>query len=154
MSNFTQQVATQVLPAAASLASGLVLTMMAVLGKWAMDHAKSQRVKDILGRVCGAADASVRDVSNTLVDDLRKDGVLTPEARAQLKADAEAKLRTTLGGVTVDKLRSTLGFASDAEMVAFLQTQIESAVWRMKLQQSAAAAAPPAIPPAAVPPTA
>lgn len=152
--SFTQQVATQVLPAAATLASGLILAFMAAAGKWAMDHAKSQRVKDIIGRVCGAADASVRDVSNTLVDDLRKDGVLTPEARAKLKADAEAKLRSTLGSVTVDKLRSTLGFADDAEMVAFLQTQIESAVWRMKLQQSAAAAAPPVAPAAAVPPAA
>lgn len=151
---FTEQVATQVLPMVATVASTALLALLGVAGKWLVDHTKSQRVKDILGRVCGAANDAVRDVSNTMVDDLRKGGVLTPAARTALKAEALAKLQATLGSVTVDKVRDVLGFASDVELLAFLNTQVESAVWRMKIQQVAAAAAPPAIPPVAAPPAA
>jgi hypothetical protein len=149
MSTFTQQVATQVLPVVATVAYTALLGLLGIAGKWMTDHAKSQRVKDILGRVCGAADAAVRDVSNTMLEDLKKNGVLTPEARAKLKQEAEDKIRTTLGSVTVDGLRSTLGFASDAEMIAFLQTQVESAVFRMKIQKLSATAAAPVAPLAA-----
>jgi hypothetical protein len=153
---FTQQVAAQVLPAVATVASTALLALIGVAGKWLVDHTKNLQVKAIEGRVCAAADASVRDVSNTMVEDLRKEGggALSPAARERLRAEALAKLKTSLGGITVDSIRSTLGFASDADAIAFLNTQVESAVWRMKIQESAAAAAPPAAPVVAKPPTA
>jgi capsule polysaccharide export protein KpsE/RkpR len=154
MHTFTADLANQALPAIATVASTTLLALLGIGFKWLVDHAKSQRVKDILGRVQDASTAAVRDVSNTLVDDLRKNGVLSPEARAKLRAEAVAKIQATLGQVTVDKLRSTLGFANDAELIAFLNTQVESSVWVMKLQQVAAAAAPPAVPAAAKPPAA
>ena len=148
---FTQQVMTQVLPVVATVASTALLGLLGVAGKWLADHAKSQRVKDAVGRVQEAATDSVRDVSNTLVEDLRKDGVLSAAARAQLRAEAVAKVQSTLGSVTVDKIRTTLGFATDADLVAFLTTKVESAVWLMKIQQSAAAASTPVAPAVAKP---
>lgn len=150
MTSLVQQIASNVIPVVATVASTGILALMGVGFKWMIDHTKNERVKAILQRVSGQADATVRNVSNTLLDDLKKaggmpGGVLSPEARVQLKTEAISQLKTTLGQVTVDKVRTTLGFTSDAELIAFLNAQVEKAVSDMKIEKLAVTAAAPVV---------
>jgi hypothetical protein len=144
--SFTQQIAAQVLPVLATLVSTVVTAIVGLALSWVRDRAKSQRVKDALGRIDDAAEAAVRDVSNTLVDGLRKDGALTPDARAKLKEAAVEKIRASLGRLNVDGMRGVLGFQSDKELVEFLETKVEQAVFDMKLQKQAVQTAQPVVP--------
>lgn len=153
--SFTQQIAAQVIPPLAT-ACALAITTGAGAGlKWLLDHVKDARLNAAVKRIGEAADKVVRDLSNTMVDAIKTaslDGKISPEDRQKIKDAAVDNLKKYLGAIGMKDL-AVQGKKTPDEVKVALSTEVESAVWRMKLQQSAAAAAPPSLPSVALPPT-
>jgi len=89
-------------------------------------------------KTTGLAEMIVRDVEATTkrsLEEKAKDG-LTSEEYKQLRDEAIAKLKASLGERGLAELKSTLGIATDAAMETFIGGAVEKAVTNVSVQKA------------------
>lgn len=104
------------------------------LASWLNAHTKLKRLGHAMLVLNDAVQTAVRQVEQTLrplFDEAAKDGVLTPEERAQLKTQAMSALKQYLGTNGLDHVKHAFGLTPD-RLEALMDGKIEAAVLDMK----------------------
>jgi hypothetical protein len=142
----------QALPAMVTIVSTIVTVAVPVFIKLAFDRTaaatKNEELKAAIGRLGDASVKAVRDVSATVLPELKKDaadGKITKEEGAQLKDAAVEKVKALLGEVTVTKTAAVLGYTTPEQIAERLKIEIENALAKTKLEKVAVAAAAPVV---------
>lgn len=92
---------------------------------------KSDTVQNVAQRVSDLAHTVVLEIQQVVVDDLRdaaKDGVITIGEATQAKERALSTLKQHLGEKGKADALSAFGFKDEAQLDAYLETQLEAAV--------------------------
>ena len=105
-----------------------VLDQVEIKYKLMEDQAMTLDVVDLMSKVSDMAFDIVEAGNQTLVDSLKKEGKFTKEAQEKIKAEAVAKLKSTLSVVAKEALADVVG-----DLDAWLDTLIESSVHQSKL---------------------
>lgn len=152
MSTIIQSIASQALPAMVTIVSGVLTVSVPLFIKLAFERAaasaKNEQVKAVLGRLGDASAKAVRDISATLVPELKKsaaDGKFSAEERAQLKTAAADKVKALIGSVGIDGMATVLGYTTPAQIAERINAEIEKAVSDMKIEKLAVSAASPVV---------
>lgn len=109
-----------------------VLSWVGVMAaKWIQTKVKNEQFSGIIRRLNDAAITVVRDLNQTVVEDLKEassDGKLTAEERLRIKTEALKSLKSYLGVKGLKMLSSILGLTPGEEIDLFLTSKIESKV--------------------------
>jgi hypothetical protein len=104
---------------------------------------KFEYLRGVLVRLDDVVFAAVREIQQTVVDDLKSnspDGRLTPAQRDQLKQDVLAKIKSHIGMKGLAEIAKILGL-DGVGLDNFIATKAEAAVHDLKVTRTAAGAA-------------
>lgn len=116
-------------------AGGLAVAYLKAVTAQVTAKTKAQKVQDLLWHVEAIAEHVVKDVQQTVVDDLKNKGQFTPEVAAQVKADAIAKVKEIMGEELTGLAKEVFG-----DLDLLISTLIESHVKDNKPQTQPAPA--------------
>lgn len=126
-------------PAIATLLAWLV----ARLAQLITAKVKSEYLRGVLVRLDDTVFAAVREVQQTVVDDLKSaspDGRLTQAQQQQIKQDVMAKIKSHLGMKGLEEIAQILGLDGATGVENLISTKVESAVHDLKVTRTAAGA--------------
>ena len=109
---------------------GAALTWcLAKVAAYVHAHTNNTIVNGIMSRLDSSAVAVVKEIQQTVVDDLKagKHGILTADDALNIKSHAMAKVKAYWGEQGIAKMMEILGLSSP-ELDAMLSSKIESAV--------------------------
>ncbi|WP_164020857.1 hypothetical protein [Pyxidicoccus trucidator] len=131
-----------VTPVVATALAGLLATALLALTKKLQAQAGESKLSQVGARVSMVAEGVVRDIEVTLKPKLEAavaDGVLAPAELKQLKDEALAELKRSLGEHGLAELQQVLQLTSGS-VDTFLSGLIEAALDRMKASRAPALA--------------
>lgn len=111
-----------------------IIALIGFLSAWLRSKTKHKNLQSALAMLNDAASTSVRHVEQTIrpfMHEVSRDGVITPEERAQLKAQAMMALRQYLGVHGAKHVQSAFQMDDD-QMDRLMDGKIEAAVLDMK----------------------
>lgn len=121
---------------------GLAPVLLAILSwlgvmasKWIQEKVKNETASGILLRLDDAVLTVVRELQQTMVDDLKaasSDGKLTKEERDEIKTKALGNLKSYYGTKGLKILAQVLGLSIGAEFDKFLSSKLEAKVKESK----------------------
>lgn len=113
------------------------------LGQFIAARVNNEYLRGVLLRLDDAVFAAVRELQQTVVDDLKSasaDGRLSQADKARLKQDALLTIRSHLGDRGLAELARVLGLDT-GEINKLISTKVEAAVHDLKVARAAAGAA-------------
>ena len=113
--------------AVGTIVTGLVTWLTAYLVSLLNSKVKDQKLRTFLTKFTEIAMACVNTLTQTVVDDLKKQGKFDAEAAAKVKEDCVALIRGQLSNDMVVFIQDNFG-----DVTSYISTQVENLVHNLK----------------------